>query len=68
MVTVTVSSRYQIVIPVAIRETVNIEVGQKIQLFPYQNRIELVPLRKTREMRGFLNATDTGIKREGDRE
>ena len=67
MVTVTVSSKYQIVIPQAIRNVLDIQVGQKIQLIPYQNRIEIVPLVDVKKMRGFLKGIDTTIIREEDR-
>lgn len=67
MVTVTVSSKYQIVIPVAIRDKLNIRVGQKIQLIPYQDRIEFVPIQDVRKMRGFLKGIDTEVAREEDR-
>lgn len=67
MVTVTVSSKYQIVIPQAIRNALDIQVGQKIQLIPYQNRIEIVPLVDVTKMRGFLKGIDTTVSRESDR-
>ncbi len=67
MVTVTVSSKYQIVIPQAIRNVLDIQVGQKIQLIPYQNRIEIVPLVDVKKMRGFLKGIDTTVSRESDR-
>lgn len=67
MVTVTVSSKYQIVIPQAIRNVLDIQVGQKIQLIPYQNRIEIVPLVDVTKMRGFLKGIDTTVSRESDR-
>ncbi|MFO7981285.1 MAG: AbrB/MazE/SpoVT family DNA-binding domain-containing protein [Candidatus Aminicenantes bacterium] len=67
MVTVTVSSKYQVVIPVAIRDKLNIRVGQKIQLIPYQDRIEFVPIQDIRKMRGFLKGIDTDVPREEDR-
>jgi len=67
MVTVTVSSKYQVVIPAAIRDKLNIRVGQKIQLIPYQDRIEFVPIQNIRKMRGFLKGIDTEVPREEDR-
>ncbi len=67
MVTVTVSSKYQVVIPAAIRDKLNIRVGQKIQLIPYQDRIEFVPIQDIRKMRGFLKGIDTDVPREEDR-
>ena len=67
METVTVSPRFQVVIPRAIREALRIRLGQKLQVIQYENRIELIPLRPVREMRGFLSGIDTTIEREADR-
>lgn len=67
MTSVTVSPKYQIVIPKAIREALNIHPGQKIQVINYQNRIELIPVRPISEARGFLKGIDTTIVREPDR-
>ncbi len=67
METVIVSPKYQIVIPRAIRKSLGIEPGQKIQVLQYQNRIELIPLKDIREMRGFLKGIDTTVERGGDR-
>ena len=67
MTSVTVSPKYQIVIPKAIREALNIHPGQKIQVINYQNRIELIPVRAISEARGFLKGIDTTIVREPDR-
>lgn len=65
MVTVTVSSKYQIVISAAIREKLNVHVGQKIQLIPYQNRIEIVPVQDIRETRGSIKGISTEVPRDG---
>ena len=62
--TVMVSPRYEIVIPRAIRESLSIHPGQKIQLVRYQNHIELIPVRSARELRGFLKGIDTTIEEE----
>jgi len=67
MDTVTVSTKYQVVIPKRVRKILGIKPGQKIQIIPYNNRIELVPIRPVPESRGFLNGIDTAIKREPDR-
>ncbi len=64
---VTVSPKFQIVIPRAIRERLDIKPGQKIRLLYYGGRIELIPLRPIREMRGLLKGIDTTIEREPDR-
>lgn len=67
MITVTVSPKYQIVIPKAIRNALNIRPGQKVQVIHYRNRIELIPVKPMEESRGFLNDIDTVIDREEDR-
>ena len=67
METVTVSPKYQVVIPKAIREKLGILPGKKIQVIPYDDRIELIPIRPAVEMRGFLKGIDTHIERDTDR-
>ena len=67
METVTVSPKYQIVIPSAIRRSLDIRPGQKVQMIRYGDRIELILLRPVQEMRGFLRGIDTTVEREPDR-
>lgn len=67
METVTVSPKYQVVIPRSIRKSLGIEPGQKIQVLQYENRIELIPLKSIKEMRGFLKGIDTTVERDGER-
>lgn len=67
METVTVSPKFQVVIPKEIRESLKLAPGQKIQALLYENRIELIPLRPIKKMRGFLKGIDTNIDRETDR-
>ncbi len=67
MTAVTVSPKYQIVIPKEIRESMGIFSGQKVQIMSYQGRIELIPLRPMKEMKGFLEGIDTSMVREEDR-
>jgi AbrB family looped-hinge helix DNA binding protein len=64
MATVTVSPKYQIVIPREIRESMRIRPGQKVELVEYNGRIELILVPEIREMRGFLRGMDTTIERE----
>lgn len=68
MSTVTVSSKYQIVIPKAVRERLKLRPGQKIEAFAIGGRIELVPVRPISEMRGFLKGMDPDFEREPDRD
>lgn len=65
--TVTVSPKFQVVIPLAIREALGIRPGQKIQAIQYQDRIELIPVRPMRKARGMLKGIDTSVPRETDR-
>ena len=67
MKTVTVSPKYQVVIPRDVREMLRIKPGEKMQVINYANRIELVPVKKIKTMRGFLKGIDTTIVREKDR-
>jgi AbrB family looped-hinge helix DNA binding protein len=67
MSVVTVSPKYQVVIPREIRDALGLEPGQKVQAFQYQNRVELIPVRSVRELRGFLEGIDTSVPRERDR-
>lgn len=67
MTEVTVSPKYQIVIPKEIRESMGIVSGQKVQIMSYQGRIEVIPLKSMKEMRGFLKGVDTSVVREEDR-
>jgi AbrB family looped-hinge helix DNA binding protein len=64
MDTITISSKYQMVIPRAIREKWNIKPGQKVRLIIFGNRLEVVPVRDIREARGFLKGMNSDIKRE----
>jgi AbrB family looped-hinge helix DNA binding protein len=65
--TVTVSPKYQVVIPRAVRESLAIKPGQKMDVFEYDGRIEFVPVRNPHEMRGFLRGIDTTVERDADR-
>ena len=67
METVTVSTKYQVVIPRAIRNSLGIQPGQKVQVIRYGDRIELIPLKPIRESRGFLEGIETSVEREPDR-
>ena len=67
MSVVLVSPKYQVVIPKVVREALNLQPGQRMQVIQYQNRIELVPLRPIKSARGFLRGIDTAVEREADR-
>jgi AbrB family looped-hinge helix DNA binding protein len=66
--TVKVSPKYQIVIPKAVREALDLRPGQEVAVLRYRSRIELIPMKPVKEMRGFLRGVDSTIEREPDRE
>jgi AbrB family looped-hinge helix DNA binding protein len=65
--TVTISPKFQVVIPKHIRDRLRLRPGQKIQTILYEDRIELIPVRPIKKMRGFLKGIDTNVPREEDR-
>jgi AbrB family looped-hinge helix DNA binding protein len=67
MKSVTISPKYQVVIPREVRQSMEIKPGSKVQVLLYENRIELIPMKSLRRMRGFLKGIDTTVEREGDR-
>jgi AbrB family looped-hinge helix DNA binding protein len=67
MQTVTVSPKYQVVIPKSIRDALKLRPGQKMRVVEYEGRIEFIPDRDIAELRGFLKGIDTRLEREKDR-
>jgi AbrB family looped-hinge helix DNA binding protein len=67
MNTVTVSSKFQVVIPRQVRESMDLQPGTRVQVLQYENRIELIPMRETKTLRGFLQGIDTEVPRDEDR-
>ena len=67
MVAVTVSPKFQVVIPKAIREKLSIKPGQKLQILQFSDRIEFVLIKDAKSMRGFLSGIQTDVPREEDR-
>jgi AbrB family looped-hinge helix DNA binding protein len=67
MQSVTVSPKYQVVIPKSIRETLQLRPGQKMQVIEYEGRIELIPELDIKQLHGFLKGINTDLKREDDR-
>ncbi|MDH5755513.1 MAG: AbrB/MazE/SpoVT family DNA-binding domain-containing protein [Nitrospinota bacterium] len=67
MAVVKVSPKYQVVIPQEVRESMGITPGEKVQIFRYEDRIEFIPVRKLKKLRGFLKGIDTTVERDEDR-
>ena len=67
MQTVTVSPKFQVVIPKIVRESLHLRPGQKMQVIEYDGRIEFIPERDITELRGFVKGINTEFEREEDR-
>ena len=67
MLSVKVSPKFQVVIPKEIRESLQVQPGQRMQVVQYENRIELIPERDVDELEGFLKGINTAFTREEDR-
>ncbi len=67
MSTVTISPKFQVVIPKDVREKLGLTPGQKVQTIVFQDRIELIPVKPVKKMKGFLKGIDTSVPREADR-
>lgn len=67
MQTVTISPKYQVVIPKDVREAMQLRPGQKLRVIAYEGRIELIPDRDISELKGFLKGINTAFIREDDR-
>ena len=67
MNTVTLSPKFQVVIPQAVRESLNLKPGQKFQVFAFEERIEIVPVKPMKTMRGYLKGLRNNFERETDR-
>jgi AbrB family looped-hinge helix DNA binding protein len=67
METLTISPKFQVVIPKTIRKKLGLSPGQKVQAMVYADRIELIPLQPAKRMRGFLKGIDTTVPRDPDR-
>ncbi len=68
MAVVKVSPKYQVVIPQKIREALGIKAGQEVQALQYLDRVEFIPVKPAKAMRGFLRGIDTDVPRDEDRE
>jgi len=64
----TVSSKYQVVIPKAVRERVSLQPGQKLTVIVKGGIIYLVPQVPLEELRGIARCLDVaGLREEDDR-
>nr|VFJ73770.1 MAG: looped-hinge helix DNA binding domain-containing protein, AbrB family [Candidatus Kentron sp. FW] len=64
---VTVSPKYQVVIPRPVREHLRLRPGQKMQVMEYRGRVQMIPQRDISELQGFVRGIETDFRREEDR-
>ena len=65
---VTLSPKYQVVIPESVRSSMQLQPGEQFDVIEHKGRVELIPVRAMRRMRGFLKGIDTTVTREKDRQ
>jgi len=66
LATVKISPKFQVVIPRDVREALGLKAGQKLVVFRFENRIEMIPAEPIRELRGFARGIDTSVPRDED--
>jgi AbrB family looped-hinge helix DNA binding protein len=67
MDTIKISPKYQVVIPRNVREAMDLKPGTRLQVLQFDDRIELIPLRSAKCLRGSLAGLDTRVPRDDDR-
>jgi AbrB family looped-hinge helix DNA binding protein len=67
MQTITISPKFQVVIPQRVRESMGLRSGEKAHVISFRNRIEIIPLRDVKKLRGYLSGIDTSFDRDADR-
>ena len=67
MQTVTISPKFQVVIPKSMREMLHLVPGERLQVFMYQQRLEFILVRDVKKMRGALKGMNTALSRDKDR-
>lgn len=68
MYATTISTKYQVVIPLEVRKRFGLKPGQKVVFIPYKRSIRMVIVPPIEEAQGFLEGLDTDIQREEEDE
>ena len=67
MSVVTVSPKFQVVIPKDVRESLGIRIGEKVCVMEYDGTVALIPIKPMRKMRGAFKGMETAFDRDLDR-
>ncbi len=67
MDTVTVSPKFQVVIPLAVRQRLKLQAGTKLMVVDFNGGLRLMPLRSAAELRGIARGINPDIARDADR-
>ena len=67
MTTVTISPKFQVVIPRDVRKSLGISAGQKVQVVALGDRIEFILVMPPKALRGFVRGIETSVERDKDR-
>ncbi len=63
---VTLSPKFQVVIPQKVREALSLAAGTKFQVITYDGKIEFIPVMEMSKARGFISLSDTRISRDAE--
>jgi AbrB family looped-hinge helix DNA binding protein len=66
MTAVTISPKFQVVIPKKVRESMSLKSGEKLEIIQYGERIEFVPIRGIKTLKGLVKGMNTDFEREED--
>ncbi len=66
MSSVTISPKFQVVIPKEVRESMSLKSGEKLEVVQYGHRIELIPIKGIKSLKGLLKGMNTDFEREED--
>lgn len=64
---VTVSPKFQVVIPLAVRERLRLQPGARLMVVEFNGGLRLMPVRPASALRGIARGIDTRVQREPDR-
>lgn len=67
ILTATLSNEFTLSIPKVLREKNKMQPGQKFQIVMLEDKIEFIPIKDVKSLRGLLSGMNTDFERESDR-